>query len=119
MTKLTFLLALTCLATPAFADLDCTFPTVCLPDEPCKDSDFALTVMGTKAAPMIKGPIFEPYSAITIEKTGFYMLLAAPDAAGWEIITIGPEGDAQLAGASAPDMALPFTYRGTCSGELK
>jgi hypothetical protein len=119
MTKLKIaVLALPFLATPAFADLTCQFNQVCLPDEPCKDSDFALTVSGTKSAPLVQVAGFDAYPATAIAKTGYLMLLTAPSEADWEILTLGPEGDAQLSAASSPDMALPFSYRGTCSGEL-
>lgn len=112
------LLVLPLLATPALADLTCTFPLVCLPDEPCKDSDFAMSVTGTNSAPMFKQATFDPYPAQVIKKSGFLMLLSAPDDADWEVLTVGPDGQAQYSAASSPDMALPFSYRGTCSGEL-
>jgi hypothetical protein len=119
MTKLNLLLlALPLLATPALADLTCKFNLVCLPDEPCKDSDFALSVTGPKSAPMFKVPVFDAYPATVMEKTGYMLLMSAPDAADWEILTVGPDGQAQYAAASAPDMALPFSYRGTCTGAL-
>ncbi len=119
MRKLTHALTLIWLASPALADLDCKFSMVCLPGEPCKDSDLVLTITGSKSAPMIKGPIFDAYPATTVEKSDYSLLLTTPDEMSWEVITLGPAGDAQLTVAAAPDMALPFSYRGTCSGELK
>jgi hypothetical protein len=119
MTKLNLLLcAVSLVATPAFADLTCSFNLVCLPDEPCKDTDFAMSVTGSKSAPMFKVPVFDAYPAMVVKKSGYLMLVSAPDDADWEILTVGPDGQAQYAAASAPDMALPFSYRGTCIGAL-
>lgn len=119
MTKLSLLLwSLSMLATPALADLSCTFPTVCLPGEACKDSDFSMMVTGTKAAPMFKNPTFDAYPAHVIPKADYLMLLASEQDSGWEMLSVGPEGEAQLAVASSPDMALPFSYSGTCTGAL-
>lgn len=106
------------LAMPAHAEISCSFPLVCLPDELCKDSDFAMLVTGTKTAPMFKNPTFDAYPAKVIAKPDYLMLLASEDDSGWEMLTIGPSGEAQLAVASPPDMALPFSYRGTCTGAL-
>lgn len=121
MTKLKLLLlALPFVATPALADLACNFDLVCLPDEPCKASEFTMEVLGTKAAPMFKMAVFDAYPAQMVEKTGYEMFHASTgENAGWEILTFAPDGQAQFLVANAPDMALPFSFRGACSGELK
>jgi len=73
MTKPSFAVTLIRLATPAPDDFDGKFR----PDGPRKAHDLAIT--GSKATPVVKGPIFEPYLATPIEETEFYMLLAASD----------------------------------------
>ena len=103
----------------AMADLSCSFTSVCLPDEPCKVSDQTLSVTGPAADLTFKMPTSDPYKGHVVPIDGYTMILANLDPADWEILTVAPAGEAQWTVGGAPDMAAAFSYRGTCTGEVK
>ena len=103
----------------ALADLSCSFTTVCLPDEACKDAEQALSVTGKPDDLTFKMETSGPYKGHTVPIEGYTMIIANLDPVDWEILTVNPAGEAQWTVGGAPDMAAAFSYRGTCTGAVK
>ena len=117
--KIWFVGLMVLLPSAAFADLACSFTTVCLADEACKDSDETLQVTGHPDDLTFKMKTSDPYKGHTVPMAGYLMMIANLDPADWEILTLAPTSEAQWTVGGAPDMAAALSYRGTCSGDVK
>ena len=117
----TFFASLCLIAAPslALADLECKFDTFCEADMACKGTDQELKVTGAPDDLTFKMQTAEPYKGKVIPMPNYLMILAHLDVGNWEVLTVGPEGQAQWTIAGPPDMAPAFSYTGICTGDVK
>ena len=103
----------------ALADLDCKFDSFCEADMACKGSEQALKVTGKPDDLTFRMDTAAPYKGKVVPMPHYTMILAHLDEDNWEVLTVGPEGQAQWTIAGPPDMAPAFSYTGICTGDLK